>query len=96
MLQNLFGSASIAECLLFMGSSVHGILQDRILEWIVFLSPGGSAKPRDWTQVSHIEGKFFISWATKEALNGNNTRLRVVPLTLFRDKVPNFSCLIGR
>ena len=47
MLQNLFGSASIVECLLFMGSSVHGILQDRILEWIVFLSPGGSSKPRD-------------------------------------------------
>ena len=45
MLQNLFGSASIAECLLFLGSSVHGILQDRILEWIVFLSPGDLPNP---------------------------------------------------
>ena len=45
------------------GSSVHGILQDRILEWV----DRGSPQPRDQTQVSHIVGGFFTSWATREA-----------------------------
>ena len=27
-----------------------------------------SSQPRDWTQVSHIAGKFFISWATREVI----------------------------
>ena len=94
------------------GSSVHGILQARVLEWVaiafselccsnqqgkseshsvVFDSlqphglyspwnyPGqntgvgtfpffrGSSQPRDWTQVSHIAGRSFTSWATREA-----------------------------
>ena len=30
-------------------------------------SPGGSSQPRDWTWVSHIAGRFFTVWATKEA-----------------------------
>ena len=28
----------------------------------------GSSWPRDWTQVSHIAGRFFISWATRKPL----------------------------
>ena len=32
-----------------------------------FPSPGESSQPRDWTQVSHIAGGFFTSWATREA-----------------------------
>ena len=32
------------------GSSVHGILQARILEWVAMLSSRGSSWPRDWTQ----------------------------------------------
>ena len=35
------------------GSSVHGILQARILEWVAMPSSRGSSQPRDWTQVSH-------------------------------------------
>ena len=51
------------------GSSVHGILQARILEWVaVFPSPGGSSQPRDQTQVFCIAGRFFIIWVTREAL----------------------------
>ena len=41
------------------GSSVHGILQARILEWLPFPSPGGSSPSRDGTQVSRIAGGFF-------------------------------------
>ena len=50
------------------GSSVHGILQARILEWVVISSSRGSSEPRDRTQVSCIAGGRFIVWATREAL----------------------------
>ena len=36
------------------GSSVHGILQARILEWVAMPSSRGSSQPRDWTRVSYI------------------------------------------
>ena len=42
------------------GSSVHGILQARILEWVAMPFSRGSIQPRDGTQVSHIAGRFFI------------------------------------
>ena len=41
------------------GSSVHRILQARILEWVVMPSSRGSSQPRDRTQVSLIAGRFF-------------------------------------
>ena len=41
------------------GSSVLGILQARILEWVAMPSTRGSSQPRDRTQVSHITGRFF-------------------------------------
>ena len=36
------------------GSSVHGILQARILEWVAMPSSRASSQPRDWTHVSYI------------------------------------------
>ena len=36
-------------------SSVHGILQARILEWVVMPSSRGSSQPKNWTQVTCIE-----------------------------------------
>ena len=50
-----------------MDSTVHGILQARILEWVAFPFSRGSSQPRDRTQVSCIAGGFFTSWATREA-----------------------------
>ena len=41
------------------GSSVRGILQARILEWVAMPSSRGSSQPRDRTQVSCIVGGFF-------------------------------------
>ena len=49
-------------------SSVHGILQARILEWVAISSSRGSSQPRDQTQVSCIAGRFFTIWANREAL----------------------------
>ena len=39
--------------------TVHGILQARTLEWVAFPFSRGSSQPRDRTQVSHTEGRFF-------------------------------------
>ena len=39
------------------GSSVHGILHARILEWVAISFSRGSSRPRDRTQVSHIAGR---------------------------------------
>ena len=36
------------------GSSVHGVLQARILEWAAMPSSRGTSQPRDWTHVSYI------------------------------------------
>ena len=41
------------------GSSVHGIFQERVLEWVAISFSGGSSQPRDQTQVSHIVGRRF-------------------------------------
>ena len=46
-------------------SSIHGILQARIQEWLAISFSRGSSQPRDWTQVSHIAGGFFTVWATR-------------------------------
>ena len=48
------------------GSSVHGILQARILEWVAIPFFRGSSWPRDRTQVSCTAGRFFTAWATRE------------------------------
>ena len=51
------------------GSSVRGILQARMLEWVAIPFSRGSSWPRNWTWVSCIAGKFFTIWATREANN---------------------------
>ena len=49
------------------GSSIHGIFQARVLEWVAISCSRGSSWPRDRTQVSHIVGRHFTVWATREA-----------------------------
>ena len=41
----------------------------QILEWAAVPFSRGYSQPRDWTQGSLIAGRFFTSWATREALN---------------------------
>ena len=57
-------------------SSVHGILQARILEWVAISFSRGSPRPRDRTQVSHIAGRRFNLCATREALKYKNQRFQ--------------------
>ena len=54
------------------GSSVHGILQARILESVAMSSSRGSSQPRDQSQVS------FTVRATREALNMYSMNLRYI------------------
>ena len=49
-----------------LSSSIHGILQARILESVAIPFSRGSSWPRDQTQVSWIAGGFFTIWATRE------------------------------
>ena len=49
------------------GSSVHGILQARILEWVAISFPRGSPQPRDRTWVSCIASRFFTNCTTRKA-----------------------------
>ena len=48
------------------GSSVHGILQARILEWFSIPFWRGLSQPRDLTQVPCIPSRFFTVWTKKE------------------------------
>ena len=49
------------------GSSVHGIVQARILEWVAISFSKGSSQCRDPTQVSRIVDRLFTIWATRES-----------------------------
>ena len=54
-------------CSVMSDSLQPRILQARILEWVAFTFSRGSSQSGDWTQVSHIAGGFFTSWAPREA-----------------------------
>ena len=66
------------------GSSVHRILQARILEWVAISFSRGSSRPRDRTCVSHIASGLFTDWATREALEeGGGTEFFPLRCNLF-------------
>ena len=53
------------------GSSVHGILYVRLLEWVVISSSRGSSQLRDWTHVSYtlcIAGGFFTTMSPSKPI----------------------------
>ena len=47
------------------GSSLQGIFQARILEWVAISFSRGASWSRDWTRVSGIVGRRFTIWATR-------------------------------
>ena len=49
-------------------STVHGIFQARILEWVAISFSRRSSWPRDWTRVSRIVGRRFTISATREVI----------------------------
>ena len=60
-----------------LGSSVRGISQAKILEWVVLSLSRGSSRPRDWTCISHIGRWILNHWTTREVL-----------LTCFHNSLP--------
>jgi len=56
---------SCQSCPTLCNSSVHGILQARILEWIAILLSRESSWPKDQTWVPFVAGRFFTVWATR-------------------------------
>ena len=83
------------------GSSVHGIFQARILEWVAISFSRGSSRPGDRTQVSCIVGRhfyhlshkgsfffFFLTW-----LNSKNQLVSFVFLTFTKvHPYPGLNC----
>jgi len=51
------------------GSTVHGVFQARILEWIAISFSRGTSQTRDWTWVSRIVGRCFTVWGTIHIYN---------------------------
>ena len=79
-------------------SSVHGILQTRILEWVAMPFFRGSSQPRDPTQISHIVVGFFTIWATREAQNylGIQKKKKRFPCSNVKDQRMNlFLWILG-
>ena len=60
------------------GSSVHGILQARKLDWISIPFSRGSSQLWDWTWVSCIAGRFFIIWATGSPSGDQNLNIWIL------------------
>ena len=50
------------------GSSIHGVLQAIILEWVAISFSRGSSQPKDRNQVACIAGRCFNLWATSQRL----------------------------
>ena len=81
------------------GSSVHGILQARILECIAVSLSRGSCRPRDWTWVSCTAGRFFMVCTTREALFSSVqslSRLRVFATPWIAARQPSLSITNSR
>ena len=70
-------------------STVHGISQARVLEWVAFPFSRGLSQPRDQTQVSCIAGRFFSIWASSEAqffLKGRSKQWPPPPVATIMDQ----------
>ena len=57
-----------------LGSSVHGLLQVRILEWVAIPFCRGSSQPRDQTWSPALQADSLPAAATREATNGISHR----------------------
>ena len=70
------------------GSSVHGIFQARVLQWVAISFSRGSSQLRDQSRVSRTTGRRFTIWATREAIDFKDpkTHLSIRFLTCKRKK----------
>ena len=66
------------------------------LEWVAFPFSRGSSQPKDRTQVSRIAGRFFTSWATREAKNTGVGSLSLSSASSQPRNQSRDSCIAGR
>ena len=59
------------------GSSIHGLFQARILEWVAISFSRGYSWPRDWTRVSCTAGRFLTNWVTTVELIQQTLRISI-------------------
>ena len=87
------------------GSSVHGIFQAKIPEWLAISSSRGSSQPRDWTCVSCsscINRWILYHWVTWEAplKTWHKTNLPFWRISLYNNSLSfpfvffNFLCIL--
>ena len=62
-----------------MDYTVHGILQARILEWVVFPFSRESSQPSDWTHVSTLQAD---SLPAEPQVKSKNTGVGSIPFSV--------------
>jgi len=82
------------DCIL-PGSSVHGILQARILEWVAISFSKRSSRSKKWTWVSCTAGKFITVWATREAPFSSHHSLTEQKMRAYEPRVLAQHCLFS-
>ena len=70
-------------------SSVHGILQARVLEWVAISFSRGSSRTRDPTRVSCMAGRRFTLWATRNVKSLSWIRIFATPWTVAYQAPPS-------
>ena len=78
------------------GSSLHGILQARLLEWVAIPFSRGSSRPRDQSQVYHIAGRFFIILSRRGSPKNTEVGSHSLPQGIFSTQGLNPHLLLGR
>ena len=71
---------------------VHEILQTRILEWVAVPFSRASSQPREQTQISHIAGRFFTSWATRKLNKQDDNIQPCTPFSVLNQSI--VPCLV--
>ena len=77
------------------GSSVHGIFQARILEWVAISSSRGSSQPREWTHVSCVfcPGRWILYHCTTWEVRSIYLSIKLVILDLMGKFSKFYLCL---
>ena len=70
-------SDSVQPCGLLPGSSIHGILQTRVLEWVAMPSSRRSSQPRDQIRVSWAAGRFCTTESPGKPLTHLTPALKI-------------------
>ena len=71
LLQGIFPTQGANPRLLHCRQILHQLSHKRsprILEWVAYPFSSGSSRPRNWTGVSCLAGRFFTNWAMRKAI----------------------------